>query len=396
MKGYFQRFISLSAISILSILLIGSCKKMEDNYQQFIENGETIYIGKADSIVVKGGDNRVEVSWLLMSDPKVSSYKLYWNGRRDSIQNTVIKTDKVDTVRVMLNDMSEGTHHFEIVTFDKFGNSSVPAHASGKVYGSKYESTLLNSNRIIRALDRDDKDLIINWMPAAGTLAGVELEYVNTDGETEVHSIASSLDVYILPNFPNDGTFKHKSLFVPEALAIDTFHTAFEDTRVDDRMLRAKRISFTTRTQYGAQNDQLSVLISQDFNGIYDAENINAATWIDITTEYPFATANVARAWGPKDVTDMLLDGPIYVAFKYVFDPNKDGGQRTWRVESFEVQTLDGRTTINQSEAQFQLIHESAYEVGRSSITPSLIQLRGNAVNLTDHKVDWAISKALR
>src|SRR5690606_30605246 len=159
-------FIALSAISILSILLIGSCKKLDHNYRQFVDNGETIYIGKADSIVVRGGDNRAEVSWLLLSDPKVSHYKFFWNNGRDSIENSVVKTDNVDTIRVMLDNMSEGTHHFEIMTFDKYGNSSVPARASGKVYGEQYQRTILNGNRTVRALQREGRDLSITWMPA--------------------------------------------------------------------------------------------------------------------------------------------------------------------------------------------------------------------------------------
>src|SRR5690606_4374664 len=180
---------------------------------------------------------------------------------------------------------------------------------------------------------------------------------------------------------------------------IDTFYIGFQDTQIDEAVLRARRarqITFTTRTQYGAQNDQLTILISKDFNGVYSPEHINAATWVDVTKEFPLSSNNTARAWGPRDITDWVMEGPIYVAYKYVYDPNKNGGQRTWRIENFQLQTLDGGTVLNQAEANFQLIHETGYQEARSSIVPTQIQLRGNTLEHDVYKVDWAISARLR
>jgi hypothetical protein len=42
-------------------------------------------------------------------------------------------------------------------------------------------------------------------------------------------------------------------------------------------------VQFTSLAGEGAQNDNLSFLISTDFNGTYDAANLAAATWTDIT-----------------------------------------------------------------------------------------------------------------
>src|SRR5690606_16328711 len=95
--------------TILSLcVLIGisafmsSCKKLDFNYRQFIGDGEITYTGKADSLKVRGGDQRAELSWLLVADPKVTSYKIYWDNRQDSTSGTLVKTDNVDTVKVML------------------------------------------------------------------------------------------------------------------------------------------------------------------------------------------------------------------------------------------------------------------------------------------------------
>ena len=74
---------------LLAATAFQSCKKMDDIYREFYESGETVYVGKADSIKVRGGNERVELTWLLLSDPKVASYKVYWNnpyaGKRNSV-----------------------------------------------------------------------------------------------------------------------------------------------------------------------------------------------------------------------------------------------------------------------------------------------------------------------
>lgn len=389
MKRLFQ---IMAVVSAFAILLFAGCKKMDNTYQQFIKDGETIYIGKADSVLLRGGNNRIEVSWLLLSDPKVNSYKMYWNNRRDSVAGSVTKTENIDTVRVLLEDMPEGTHHFEIVMLDKYGHASVPTSVSGKVYGSQYEETLLN--RTYRGMQRLDNDLEIDWMPAETTLIGVEVNYVNRDGVPTEHMVSNLVDKYVLPDFPENGTFEYRSLFLPEANALDTFYTSFNSTKIDERVLRGLAMSLTTEVQYGDQVNQLSILVSTDFDGIYEADHVNTATWVDVTEMFPLGTGSTATPWGPMDLSSLMTDNPMYVAFRYTYSPD-NGVPRTWRMRSFEIRTNGGAIVMDQEEAQFQLVQEGTIESGRSSVRPNLIMLRGNSVDTESPKVDWAISKAI-
>jgi len=48
-------------IAFCSLLLL-SCKKQDHFYKEFIEGGEIIYVGKADSILVQPGKNRMKLS----------------------------------------------------------------------------------------------------------------------------------------------------------------------------------------------------------------------------------------------------------------------------------------------------------------------------------------------
>lgn len=203
---------------------MGGCETLEDTYKDFIGYGEITYIGKADSVKTRGGRNRIELSWLLISDPKVSNYKVFWNDGSDSISGDVVKTDQVDTVRIMFNDLKENYYQFDIFMFDNFGNSSIRSTQIGRVYGDEYGRMLLN--RTYSSSKRDGKDLIIEWMSAESDLHGVELKYNNTFGEMVMKFVPGETTTDTLFNFPVNGSIDYRSAFLPEPLALDTFYTA--------------------------------------------------------------------------------------------------------------------------------------------------------------------------
>ena len=203
-----------------------SCDTMEDTYKEFVSSGETLYIGKADSIKVKGGRNRLELTWLLLSDPKVASYKVFWNNRADSIEDNLVKTKNVDTVRIMFDPIKQGIHQFDIYLYDKEGNSSVRSSKIGEVYGSDYENSLLN--RTYLSAIRQDGNIIIQWMPAEPEVTMVEVEYKNNMDKLVKKEIPGKVNVDTLFNFPINGSFSYRTVFLPDSLAIDAFYAPTE------------------------------------------------------------------------------------------------------------------------------------------------------------------------
>ncbi|SFB82323.1 protein of unknown function [Parapedobacter composti] len=370
------------------------CKKMEDKISEFIKDGETIYIAKADSIKARGGNERIELSWLLLSDPKVTNYKIYWNSRQDSVGGAVTKSQDVDTVRVTLNGMVEGTYYFEIFMFDKDGNASIPATAIGRVYGEQYQASLLG--RTYRGMTRVGEGVEIDWMPAQPSLVGVEVKYRDSEGGIVEHIVPQGAELDTLQKFPPNGDFQYRSMFKPDSNALDVFYTEYESGQITNDLLDVSAVSFSSSVQYGAQEDQLTVLLSSDFNGKYDADNVQAATWIDITDAYPLAAGTSRTPWGPKDFSEFKVENkPMYIAFMYVFDPEKSGSQRNWLIRDFELTSVNGEVIANLPESGFTLVHEGAVEPGRSTLSSTTITLRGNASNTETKTVTWAISKAL-
>src|SRR3546814_12167236 len=85
----------------LAGVLVSGCAKQDDNYRQFLEKGEIVYVGKADSVQVFPGKNRLKLSWLILADPNVSKAKVFWNNHSDSLEIPLIKSSGIDTVEIV-------------------------------------------------------------------------------------------------------------------------------------------------------------------------------------------------------------------------------------------------------------------------------------------------------
>lgn len=225
-----KKQVNSSLILLIALFAVvcsaGSCGRMDDTYVQFLEGGEKIYVAKADSLKLKSGRNRIELSWLLLSDPKVKKYKIYWNQQRDSLENAVTKSDEVDTVRVIIDNLAEGNQTFQIFTYDDAGNSSVKAEISGRVYGTLYEKSLLNAT--ISKVLRKSEDLKIIWnvnQPAGLTVT--EIKYLDMTNNQRLILNKNFKDTTTLAQFPLKGDFEFRSGFLPDSLAIDTFYVDF-------------------------------------------------------------------------------------------------------------------------------------------------------------------------
>lgn len=224
------------------MLLLGgsvlSCSKMDDTYRDFIKDGEIIYPGKPESLQTFPGNNRIDVSMLLTSDPKITKVKVFWNNGLDSTEKAVQRSSGVDTVRISLANIPEGTYTFEIYTYDKDGHRSVKSDVIGNVFGERYISSLynrtLNSIRYV-----GDSKVRLIWVEAAEQMIGQEIRYTDSLGVSHTLIEPRGLkpdgtpvkDTTILATFGKGGSFDFRTLFKPDPASLDTFYSDFE-TRV--------------------------------------------------------------------------------------------------------------------------------------------------------------------
>lgn len=180
---------------------------------------------------------------------------------------------------------------------------------------------------------------------------------------------------------------------------------AYKDGRTID--ITNPTMSFTSAVTGGTQTNQLTVLVSTDFNGIYNdtlqppLKDIKAATWTDITSRFAYGTTATFLASGAKSLSDLVVAGkPLYIAFKYITQPQAvNGAARTWMIQTF---SLTGTSTVgnlamgDMTNSGFRIVEGSTSATTLSAVIPTRVTLQGNTFTPTNdpQTETWAVSKA--
>lgn len=156
------------------------------------------------------------------------------------------------------------------------------------------------------------------------------------------------------------------------------------------------------------QNPEFKVLVSTDFNNIYNYENLKAANWTeiwtDITSRFTISTTSTAAgAAGNYQISDLAVPGkPLYVAFKYASKNQEAFGKvRRRTITAF---TLTGTSVFgnhvlgNMVSTDFRLIEKNDNARTSSALTSTTITFNGFPRSFTDDpdpETDtWFVSKA--
>lgn len=223
--------------ALILMALVVACSEMDD-FKEFQKGGEIIYTGKADSVQIHSGRNRIGISMQLV-DPKVSKVVVYWNSMKDSLVTAIVNEPGIDLVDIIIPDLAAGSYNFVIYTYDAKGNKSVPVNVSGRVYGDVYESGLLN--RPIKKAYRwnDASPLFIVWEPIDAAVTtdlpvGVRIVYTDNNGAEHLDTVefenSRDTTVFILPGNLNNSQIdiEYSTMIKPDSSALDLFFAASE------------------------------------------------------------------------------------------------------------------------------------------------------------------------
>jgi len=202
-----------------------ACTKMDDTYKKFIVPAGIIYPGKANDLVAHSGINRIKLTWLRGTDPKVVKARIYWNNYTDSAEVAIEANQQ--SISYMIDELPENTYSFIVKTIDIKGNVSIPVEAIGTSYGESYKNTLLNTVVNQTTLNVHDS-LAVTWGVADITNGAIatEVRYKNATGNIVVKRTAINQPVTDIPDFVGP-TFEYRTLFIPNSFAIDTCYTPY-------------------------------------------------------------------------------------------------------------------------------------------------------------------------
>ncbi|HWK57646.1 MAG TPA: DUF4998 domain-containing protein [Parapedobacter sp.] len=221
--------------------ILASCEKQNSSYIDFLGDGELIYSGRPDSLQALAGNGRVQIAWDLVSDPKITKCRVFWNNRMDSVEVPVADLSGRKRFDVIIDGLEEGTYTFEVFSYDDRGNTSIRTEVIGNVYGPTFEETLFNRPLDSATYDPVTGKLGIAWFGANAQVAVIEIINIDQDSEeiiTQIHKVSNPINPNrpkiwagsdTITNYKKGTSFRYRTGYVPEAASIDTFFTDYTE-----------------------------------------------------------------------------------------------------------------------------------------------------------------------
>ena len=212
-------------VAVICCILLSNCYG-SDEYKQYMPDGEIIYPQKADAVNTYTGKNRIQLEWVIV-DPKVTSCKVFYEQSGITGETTVpINAGsgfEDDTIRVIIPDLEETTYAFRIISFDDYGNASIPVETEESAYGDMYESSLLN--RTIRSYTYNENEgLNLTWYAADETEIGITIEYTDVNGANQTMIVSNTETSTAIPDFKISEPIHYRTMHKPTPTSIDIFY----------------------------------------------------------------------------------------------------------------------------------------------------------------------------
>ncbi|WP_370479243.1 DUF4998 domain-containing protein [Tamlana flava] len=228
MKTNFKNVLIVAASLILGALIY-SCDDYSDDYLQYVEGGERIYVGKMDSLYVFGGYNRVQLGGNLPSDPKATEVRISWNNTNNSITVPLTGGAVGERFSTIIDNLPENIYSFQVRSYDNDGNSSILSTVTGRVYGEGYVATLFNRPIVLARLYSGNRYRITfdNMDRSTGVIES-EIVYSSTDGTEKTIIVPIGESVILFTDWDGTSSIKYRTSFIPEPTAIDIFYTDYD------------------------------------------------------------------------------------------------------------------------------------------------------------------------
>lgn len=156
-------------------------------------------------------------------------------------------------------------------------------------------------------------------------------------------------------------------------------------------------VNFYSWVRYGDIYHNLKFLVSSDFNGIYDKENVGNATWIDLSDKFRFSVGGDQTPSGEvnlKEYVGAAEDAKLFVAFRY--EDEAKAQQNNWIIRSIALDCVSAEG-VRSNLATMPTMGWKVVDFENTAVTwntSSTSQIQINGGTNQPKNVDWIISQA--
>ncbi|WP_458408558.1 DUF5017 domain-containing protein [Bacteroides congonensis] len=156
-------------------------------------------------------------------------------------------------------------------------------------------------------------------------------------------------------------------------------------------------VKFNSWVRYGDIYHNLKFLVSSDFSGIYDKENVEAATWIDLSDKFRFSVGDDQTPSGEvnlKEYVGAAEDARLFVAFRY--EDEQKARQNNWIIRSIALDCVSAEG-VRSSLATMPTMGWKVVDFENPAVTwnvSSTSQILIDGGTNQPKNVDWVISQA--
>ena len=156
-------------------------------------------------------------------------------------------------------------------------------------------------------------------------------------------------------------------------------------------------VKFNSWVRYGDIYHNLKFLVSSDFSGIYDKENVEAATWIDLSDKFRFSVGDDQTPSGEvnlKEYVGAAEDARLFVAFRY--EDEEKARQNNWIIRSIALDCVSVEG-VRSSLATMPTMGWKVVDFENPAVTwnvSSTSQILIDGGTNQPKNVDWVISQA--
>jgi hypothetical protein len=225
--------------AVFSLMVLG-CETTKDTYEEFVRDGETIYVGTADTVLVAPGFNKLRFYVAINADPKIKKGLLQTNDESIRHEFEVVRAKSGnDTISFDL-DLPEGEYTFGLFLLDEAGNMSIRREVPARVYGETYQTNLIN--RSIDKIDTYFKGAIFYWGEATTNMLSTLLTYEDEQGVMHNIEVLNNETQTKVESYKLGGKIIVTSSFKPIEIAFEEFEAfsserAFPDDYILDKTL---------------------------------------------------------------------------------------------------------------------------------------------------------------